>query len=172
MKSKKILTAALCTVLIVSLMVSAAAITTYKFNNASESRYFETVNRVNISVSATEFSYNKINDDGMLTCSAVISIEKTEPEFYAFLHSVTLSGNKTGNIIYTAGKNNGDAVLPQNIAIPNKVPLEWEISFTVPFEEGKSEYNLSLDINYTTGMKTNTAQRYMTSIPIKLIIEK
>ena len=171
MKKKKLLITAICIVIISSLIITAAAVAKYKFSLATEPEAIETVNRVNITVSATEFTYNNVSQDGMLTCSTKVSIEKTEPDFYGQLHSITVSGAEFGYTIYTAGKNNGDAILPEDVALTSENPLEWTVAFTVPYIEGQDTYNLSLDFNYTTGIKPNVTQRYMTSIPVTLTVE-
>lgn len=171
MKKKKLLIIGICLIVISSLIITAAAVVKYKYTSAAGETYIETVNRVNITVSATEFTYQNVAPDGMLTCSTVVSIEKTEPDFYGQLHSITLSGAEFGYTIYTAGKNNGDAVLPEETALPTGTPLEWTIAFTIPYVEGQDTYEIFLDLNYTTGIKTNITQRYMTSIPLKLTVE-
>lgn len=171
MKKKKLFIIALCIIMVSSLVITTAAVAKYRYTASSGKTVMETVNRVNIEVSATEFTYKDVTPDGMLTCSTVVSIAKTEPDFYGQLHSITLSGAEFGYTLYTAGKNNGDALLPDEVALPSETPLEWEITFTVPYIEGQNTYELFLDINYTTGMKTNTTQRYMTSIPVTLTVE-
>lgn len=176
MKRKKLLTAAICLCVISSLLITAAAAAIYKFSSSSGEKVQHIVNRVNITVSATEFTYSNVGSDGMLTCTTKVSIEKTEPDFYGMLHSITVSGAEFGYTIYTPGKNNGDAVLPEEVALPanedGTYPLEWEISFTVPYEAGRSVYEIDLDIDYTTGLKPNNTQRYQTNIPLTLTVEE
>lgn len=175
MKRKKLLTAGICLIIISMLAITGVAVTKYKFNSSSGETVSQIVNRVNIEVSATEFSFNRVSKDGMLECRTVVSIEKTEPDFYGLLHSITLSGQEFGYTMYTAGKDNGDALLPEEVSLPTNsngtYPLEWEVAFTIPYEEGKNTYEVSLDINYSTGVKTNLVQRYMTSIPIKITVK-
>ena len=176
MKKNKLLTAIICPILICALIITGAAVVKYKFSSSSGETVSELINRVNIEVSATKFNFSKISKDGMLECRTIVSVAKTEPDFYGFLHSISLSGADFGYVMYTAGKNNGTAVLPEEVNLPvnNKkaVPLEWEITFAVPYEEGKTSYKVMLDINYSTGLKTNLVQRYMTSIPITITVEK
>lgn len=171
MKRKKLLTAGICLILISSLIITAAAVVKYKFTSSSGDTVYQTVNRVDINVSATEFTYNDVDEDGMLTCTTTVSIRKTEPDFYGQLHSITVSGADFGYTVYTAGKHNGNAILPEEVALPSEKPLEWKITFTVPYVQGQNTYDLSLDLNYTTGLKVNTTQRYLTSIPVKLTVE-
>lgn len=176
MKHKNLLTAGICLILVSVLMLSGAAVTKYKFTSSSGETVSQIVNRVNITVSATEFTFRSADKDGMLECRTTVSIEKTEPDFYGMLHSITVDGCETGYVMYTAGKDNGDALLPEEVVLPMKdnetFPLEWEVTFTVPYEEGKTEYTASLGIDYTTGVKTNLKQRYQTSIPITITVEK
>ena len=175
MKKNKLLTAIICPILICALIITGAAVAKYKFSSSSGETVSQLINRVNIEVSATKFNFNKISKDGMLECRTIVSVEKTEPDFYGVLHSISLSGADCGYTMYTAGKNNGTAVLPEEVDLPvnNKktYPLEWEITFTVPYEAGKTSYKVMLDINYSTGLKPNLAQRYMTSIPITITVK-
>lgn len=174
MKRKKLLTAGICLIIVSILAITGVAVTKYKFNSSSGETVSQLLNRVNIEVSATEFSFESVSKDGMLECRTFVSIEKTEPDFYGKLHSITISGSETGYVMYTAGKDNGDALLPEEVFLPvnddGTYPLKWEIAFTIPYEDGKNTYEVSLDINYSTGVKPNLTQRYMTSIPITLTI--
>lgn len=175
MKRKKMLAVAAVIIVLSITLITAAAVTIYKYSEADGKMISKTVNRVNIEVANTEFTFDKPDDSGALLCTTTVSIEKTEPDFYGLLNSITLSGQEFEYTLYTAGKDNGDsAVLPQNVTLPVKdgetYPLTWEISFAVPYEEGKNEYNVSLDINYTTGLKSNATQRYLTSVPINITV--
>ncbi|MBQ8209930.1 MAG: hypothetical protein IJZ35_05050 [Clostridia bacterium] len=176
MKRKKLLTAAVCLIAISALVITCAAAAIYKYNSATGAEEQLIARRVNITVSQTEFTYSGAEADGMLSCTTTVSIEKTEPDFYGMLHSITLSGAEFGYTLYTADQNNGDAILPEEVALPSDengtYPLEWDISFTVPYEEGKNVYEIDLIFNYTTGLKPNTTQRYQTSIPLTLTVEE
>lgn len=176
MKRKKLFITAVCLIIISALVITAAATAIYKYNSASGAEEQLIARRVNITVSQTDFTYKNVDADGMLSCTTTVSIEKTEPDFYGMLHSITVSGAEFGYTIYTAGKNNGDAVLPEEVALPSDdsgtYPLEWDISFTVPYEEGKNSYDIDLIFNYTTGLKPNTTQRYQTTVPLTLTVEK
>lgn len=174
MKRKKIIAAAVCIALVCVLIITAAA-AKYVFVSSDLEVTQQTVNRVNITVSDTEFLFGDVDSDGELLCRTTVTIEKTEPDFYGVLDSITLSGQDFGYTIYTAGADNGDAVLPEDAVLPcgddGTYPLEWEIAFTVPYEEGTNEYAVSIDFVYTTGIKTNVTQQYKTSIPVMITVE-
>lgn len=174
MKNRKMHIAAVCIILIGALMITGAAVTKYKFTSSSGETVSEFINRVNITVSATEFTFSRADENGMLECRTTVSIGKTEPDFYGMLHSITIGGTETGSVIYTAGKDNGDATLPEEVILPvneeGAYPLTWEIAFSIPYEDGKTTYEATLDFNYTTGVKTNLTQRYMTSIPVTVTV--
>ena len=176
MKHKKLLITGISLLLVSILVISGTAITKYKFTSSSGETVSKLINRVNITVSATEFNFRRADADGMLECRTTVSIEKTEPDFYGILHSITVGGCETGYVMYTAGPENGSALLPEDVILPTDgnetTPLSWEITFTIPYEEGKTEYDASIDFVYTTGVKTNVTQQYMTSIPVKIITEK
>lgn len=175
MKHKKILITIACLILAAILMITGTAVARNKFTSSSGESVSQIINRVNITVSATEFTFKTADKNGMLECRATVTICKTEPDFYGRLHSITINAEETGFVMYTAGKNNGDAQLPEEVLLPSdkndSQPLEWEIAFSIPYEEGKKEYNASIDFNYTTGVKTNLTQRYMTSIPVTITME-
>lgn len=175
MKHKKMLIAGLCIILVSALMITGSAVTKYKFTSSSGETVSKYINRVNINVSATEFVFRRADENGMLECRTTVSVEKTEPDFYGKLHSITIGGTETGMVMYTAGKDNGDAVLPEEVVLPadedGTLPLTWEIAFSIPYEEGKTEYEATIDFNYTTGVKTNLTQRYMTSIPVTVTVK-
>ena len=175
MKHRKTLISVLCLILVSALMITGFAVTKYKFTSSSGETVSQYINRVNINVSATEFTFSRADENGMLECRTVITIEKTEPDFYGMLHSITINGAEFGYTMYSAGKNNGDAALPEEVILPTDengvYPLEWELTFTVPYEDGKNTYNLTLDIDYSTGVKTNLAQKYNISIPVTIIVE-
>ncbi len=171
MNRKKLLTFALCLCVISTLVITAAASAIYKYSSASGQEISKTINRVDISVTDTEFTYENVGSDGMLTCTTTVSIGKTEADFYGMLNSITVSGAQFGYTIYTAGKNNPDSSLPEEIALTYDKPLEWQITFTVPYEQGKNVYEIELAIDYTTGLKPNTAQRYQTTVPLTLTVK-
>lgn len=170
MRKNKLLTVAIVIIAISALIITAAA-ATLKFTSASKSFKQLYVNRVCIEVDATEFKFKKNNNDDKLHCVLNLKMSKGEEDFYGLLHSATLSGGEFGFVTYVPHKNNDAAdKLPQNVTLKTE-PNEWEIGFTIIPEEGKTHYDISLDINYTTGLKPNNTQRYMTSIPITIDIE-
>lgn len=175
MKHRKMLIAALCLILVSALMITGFAVTKYKFTSSSGETVSQYINRVNINVSATEFTFSRPDENGMLECRTTVSIEKTEPDFYGLLHSITIGGTETGPVVFTAGKDNGNALLPEEVFLPvnedGTYPLTWEIAFSIPYEDGKTTYEATLDFNYTTGVKTNLTQRYMTSIPVTITVK-
>lgn len=175
MNRKKLFTALIIFVLVSILIITGTAVAKNKFTSSSGEKVQNTVNRINYTVSATEFTFRNADKNGMLECRTVITIEKTEPDFYGMLHSITINGAEFGYTMYSAGKNNGDAALPEEVILPTDengvYPLEWELTFTVPYEDGKNTYNLTLDIDYSTGVKTNLAQKYNISIPVTIIVE-
>ena len=175
MKRKKLFTAGMCMIIASLLVITGAAVTKYKFTSSSGEAVSQYINRVNINVSATEFTFSRADENGMLECRAIVSIEKSEPDFYGMLHSITIGGTQTGPVIYTAGKDNGNALLPEEVMLPvnadGTYPLTWEIAFSIPYEDGKTTYDATIDFNYTTGVKTNLTQRYMTSIPVTVTVK-
>lgn len=132
------------------------------------------VNRVNITFENTEFTFDNVSAGDTLTCKAHVSIEKTEHDFYGVLNSITISGTPFSSTIFSAGKNNGDSSIPENAVLPvsdgKTVPLEWDIEFSFVFDGETAIYNLNADIDYTTGVSKNTAQRYITSVPITVYV--
>ncbi len=175
MKNKKMLIVGICLILAGVLLITGTAITSQSQTEASGGEQHFLVNRVNLSVSQTQFTLTKPNN-GVLECRTKITIEKTQPDFYGMLNSIVFEGTGDGYVVYTAGKNNGDAVLPEAVMLPTDkdgktVPLEWDIIFSLPYEDGKPTYDITLNVDYTTGVKVNTTQRYQTSIPVQITVK-
>ncbi len=164
MKKKKIIT-------IVSIAAALAILTASSF--ALDDPYTsgkpvnsEIIDRVNYSVSATEFTFKDGGKD-KYTCEFTFSIKKTQPDFYAELNAAELSGAEFPDVIYTAGKDNPESArIPENASITYENPLSWEIKFTVPKEEGKNVYQLNFTIDFVSGVKRSASDRHVVEIPI------
>ena len=168
MKNKKlIIIIAVIAAAILAVSVSSAAVK--KYTSAKNARVQKIVNRVNIEVDKTQFTYDDLNDGDIINASAKISIEKSEPDFYGKLVSITIEGADFTEKIYVS-KNKDDS-LPQNINLPCGDPLSWNISFSVPYSEN-IENSIYISFDYITGINEQTKQEYITKIPISIINEK
>ena len=160
--------------LCIALCATATAAITRLASKSQGKKQSYIVNRVNITFENTEFTFDNATAGETLTCKAHVSIEKTEPDFYGKLNSITISGVPLTSTVFSAGKNNGDTSLPENAVLPvsdgKTVPLEWDIEFSFVFDGETTSYNLSADIDYTTGVSEVTAQRYITSVPITVLV--
>lgn len=174
MRGKKIISAVISITL--ALLIGAAAVTAIntlasKTEGKTESYI---VNRVNMSFENTDFAFENVNKGDTLTCKAHFSVAKTEADFYGMLNSLSIQGIQMKNVVFTAGKNNGTALFPsqQPLASLNGEPvaLEWDISFSFVWDGSASEYKLNANIDYTTGVTKDTAQRFITSVPITVTI--
>ncbi len=161
-----LLCAALCA-------TATAAITHLATKSQGETQSY-IVNRVNITFENTEFTFDNAAAGDLLTCKAHVSIEKTEPDFYGVLNSITISGTPLSSTVFSAGKNNDSAVSPKNAILPvsdeKTVPLEWDVEFSFVYDGETTIYNLTADIDYTTGVSKETTQRYITSVPITVSV--
>ena len=72
------------------------------------------VNRVNITFENTEFTFDNATAGDTLTCKAHVSIEKTEPDFYGKLNSITISGVPLTSTVFSAGKSGKPADFGKN----------------------------------------------------------
>lgn len=171
--TKKRIIAIVCAVLIAAAAVSAAAYTAYRFRTAEKPVERQYVDRVNLSLDRTAFTFDQPPADGMLICETTLTVEKSEAEFYGKLVAVTVEGGK--NVIFTAGHDNGDAVLPQDLILPATaeapIPLSWTVSFGVPYEEGKTDYEAALVITLETGMNAQSTDVRQARFPVTLTVE-
>ena len=76
----------------------------------------------------------------------------------------------------TVAEINGEAISIDEYKVflyTMQIPVEkqyseedWETQ-----KDGKTTYDATIDFNYTTGVKTNLTQRYMTSIPVTVTVK-
>lgn len=159
-----------CAVLLCVLAVTVTAVL-YSRSSGSVVQYI--ANRVNITVDNTEFEFDSAEIGDTLTCTLYVTIEKTEPDFYGLLNSIYIDGIDTISTVFTAGEDNGSANLPLSVYLPASddevYALEWEVSFSFEYD-GQDEYELSLVLDYTTGVSADVTQQYITTVPITVSV--
>ncbi len=133
--------------------------------------YSKTVNRMDFSLDKTEFTLKK-NADGKETfiVTAELSVNKCEPDFFAYIKDVNINGISCNYVSFTAGENNGENVKPENIYLRDTSPLTWtvEISFDAA---AKQTLTPELQIGYTAGLTKDTADEHLLSIPLTVTIQ-
>ncbi len=121
------------------------------------------IERVNISVSRTEFTFKKANEADLLPCDLTFSIEKAEPEFFARLDSLVIEGDGISGTVYE-----GDAA-PEYVELPED-GLSWNISFSVRYKKGVTAYPLKLVVTYTSGVDAANVDSYIREIPVSVSV--
>lgn len=176
MVRKKIITAVISIVLALGASAAAVAAINTLASKTEGSTESYIVNRVNMTFDNTDFTFENVNKGDTLTCKAHFSIEKTEPDFYGVLNSFAVQGVALKNVVFTAGKGNGTALFPSAQVLPTvngkTSALEWDVSFSFVWDGSASEYKLSANADYTTGVTQETAQRFITSIPITIKVNQ
>ena len=122
------------------------------------------IERVNVSVSRTEFTFSKADDAGMLPCNLTFSIDKAEPDFFARLDSLVIEGEGISGTVYE-----GDAA-PEYVVLPEIGGLSWNISFAVRYKKGVTAYPLKLVVTYTSGTDAANVDSYIREIPINVTV--
>ncbi len=120
------------------------------------------IERVDISVSQTEFSFDKPDASGELPCYLTFKIDKTEPDFFARLDSLVIEGDGVSGTVYE-----GDAA-PEYVVVPESGGLSWNISFSVRYKKGVTAYPLKLTVTYTSGVDAANVDSYIREIPLSV----
>ena len=117
---------------------------------------------VNISVSQTEFTFDKPDEAGELPCYLTFKIEKAEPDFFARLDSLVIEGDGVSGVVYE-----GD-VAPEYAVVPESGGLSWNMGFSVKYKRGVSAYPVKLVVTYTSGVDSANVDSYIREIPLTI----
>ena len=167
------------TVLIFIFLIIAGvitAVTVIAANRPQESAgQFErdVIDRVRFQVENTDFTLIKSGDEPEeyeITFS--LTAEKTEPDFYAILHSVDLEGLEYDSLIFQSDSNENN--VPIDLPLPAEngktVPLQWTVKLLFTSEK-KAPVDFSLVIRYSSGITENTADTHILKIPMHITFE-
>ncbi len=124
------------------------------------------IERVNFSVSQTEFAFDEPDEAGELPCYLTFSFNKAEPFFFARLDSLVIEGDGVSGIVYE-----GDTA-PEYTVVPDDAGLSWNIGFSVKYKRGVSAYPVKLIVTYTSGVDQANVDSYIREIPLTVICDR
>lgn len=155
------------------LIGSITAVAVIAANRPSESKgqyERDVIDRVRFQVENTDFTLVKSNNGPEeFEISFTLTAEKTEPDFYAVLHSVDLEGLEYDSLIFQSASDESNA--PNDLPLPAEngktVPLQWTVRslFT---SENNASVDFSLVIKYTSGITESTADTHIIKIPMHI----
>jgi|LSQX01.2.fsa_nt_gb hypothetical protein len=133
------------------------------------------VNRVNFTLSPTSASYTTGTDEYVF--EATLTAQKNEAEFYAILHSLTVSGMEYSHIVltpllqYDVAADFNDLKMVSIVNDKNTyVPAKYGWTVQIFFDQNSVIENPTVDITYTSGIKETAADKRILSIPIEIDI--
>ena len=170
-KTKRIVICA--AVLLLAAVFAAVAAAVYNPFSAKGSYERDILDRVRFTVSPTEFTFDDVNDaEDPIEFTFTLTAEKTEPDFYAVLNSVTLTGANYESIRFQT-ETGGDNAVPNELLLPAEngktVEVRWAVTVRIPAETAESG-KLQLAIRYTSGITADTADEHILIIPISITI--
>ena len=133
----------------------------------------DVTDRVRIAVDRTDFTFddNAEGTDGY-EFTFTLSAEKTEADFYAVIHSVTLSGAAYESIRFQTVSDT-ENLPPEELTLPAEngktKEVQWEVSVRLP-ADAAGENDFQLIIDYTSGMTPDTADEHFLEIPLHVTI--
>ena len=164
---------ALIAVIAVIAASAVGAYTAIKYVSSGGTQVRKYVDRLNVTVSRTRFDFDLVESGAAFVCDTDVEIEKAEPEFYGRLISMNVIGGAK-SVVYTAFEENGDALVPENVLLTSTDgspdSFGWNVSFAVPYEPGKNEYDLTLRLTYETGVSELNKDIRECEIPLKVAL--
>lgn len=132
----------------------------------------QTVDRINLSVDKTEFTFKK-SEDGIYTIKFELSAEKTEAEFYGRLDSFSITGFDTQYTLLTSADGNAEYVLDSAV-LPAKngkaEKLVWQVEAPCRIG-GAGTFNGEIKIEYTSGVTEQFSDSHILAVPVKITVK-
>lgn len=177
MKKQKLIIA-LCAALLAAIPLGVLAVRTLlRPASATDGYYSDVVNRVSFAAENTSFVFRK-TAAGAETMQAelTLTLKKCEPDFYAVLRDLRISGMAYENaefICETAGMD-GEA-LPGDVFLPVRdgaaAPLVYRVLLTFT-ADGAQTFTPTLDVEYTSGLTAESADERLLRIPLTIRVEE
>ena len=131
----------------------------------------KTVNRVNFTLTNTEQTFSPA--DGQYVAELQFTASKTEPDFYAVMNNISLSGMGFENLEVIPTEDTAvpfsGAVLPAQDGECEE--MTWLLRITFSAQSGTT-LTPTLTIDYTSGVKAEAANRRLFEAPLTFIIEE
>lgn len=168
---KKIAVALVCVLLGLSVLIGGAAVVYQTAFNKTGSVVSKTVNRVNFTLTDTEQTFSPA--DGQYVAELQFTASKTEPDFYAVMNNISLSGMGFEKLEVIPTEDTAvpfsGAVLPAQDGECEE--MTWLLRITFSAQSGTT-LTPTLTIDYTSGVKAEAANRRLFEAPLTFIIEE
>ena len=132
--------------------------------------YSKTVNRVDFSLDATEFTCKKtVEGTETFAVSAKLTVRKCAPDLFAVIKKTDIAGLTCQYVLFSADSTPENDYVPENLVLRNDSPLSWTVEMVFETSD-KLSLSPELQIEYTSGLTQDTADEYLLSIPLKIDI--
>ena len=170
-KTNKIVIAIAAVLLIAAFCAVAAAV--HKPAETGGSFVQEITDRVRFSVSPTAFTFAPPEADEPLEFQFTLTAQKNEADFYAVIHSVTLTGANYESIRFQT-ESGGENAVSQELVLPAEngkaQEVRWVVTVRLPADAaGENAFELAID--YTAGITQETADEHIITVPLNVTIE-
>lgn len=175
-KKHRIILTAVSVIVLLGILVTASAVAGGKKPSVESGGYESLIaDRIAIRLENTEFVLKKTSGDAeRFTFSFVLTLKKTQADFYAVIDSFRLSGISYDNIVFTALNEETEGKDLASLELPaydgEAAEMKWQIDVTASFM-GEGTYDSVIEIMHTTGVTEETARQKLTEIPVKIIVE-
>lgn len=163
--NKKIIIA-ICVLLAIAVPVGAIALNSAKTKPETVSGgYFSTVvDRLNISVDGTEFTYAE-KPEGDCECTFILTVSKTEPDFFGEIESLWFDGIENANIVFESLGDTPDGANPEGLVLSAKDDKPIEYSWRVTVSAPSFPSDAKLIFKARTGLTKLTSETWEKEIP-------
>ncbi len=175
-RKHKILLTAISVILLFGICISAVAVSQSKKPDVVSGSFKNLIaDRLEIIAENTDFTIKKSSADiETVTLTMLLSIKKTQADFYGMLNSLTFSGVAYDNIIFTAKNSVTEGKTPESLILTATESTPdifcWQLDITLSVA-GKGTYPATLTLDYTTGLTQKASQNRFIEIPITITVE-
>lgn len=131
--------------------------------------------RIAVSFENTEFTLKKSTDAAeTFTLTSIITLKKTQADFYALINSFTVSDISYDNIVFTAltdeaeNKTLDSLLLTASDGEPDI--MKWQVDITLSIR-GKGTYHPVIKLDYISGVTEETAVHRFAEIPLTVTVK-
>lgn len=142
-------------------------------NNIAKGKHESLIeNRVNFIVENNEVYFSKTTDNQRVNIAITLSAMKTEPDFFAAIENVKITGIDYNYIMwspaegYSSPNPNGVLLSEKNNISQN---YKWILHIDFNLYDSK-DIRPVMEIKYKSGIRSDLAQTYLLEVPIELTI--
>lgn len=176
LKKHKAVMIIISVIVLIGISFSAVALSSPKAPDVSSGNFKNLyADRLEINVENTDFEIIKSSDEAQtVTITSIITLKKTQADFYGILNSLTFSGIAYDSLLFTSlnsvteGKTPFDMTLGASDKAPDTYKWQMDVTFSV---KGNGNYPATLTLDYTTGYTKDTAQQKLLEIPFSIIVK-